>query len=368
MYLPDKVGALAAAKDALRPGGRYAAIVFSEADRNRFFSVPISIIRRNAELPAPGARRCPGRSPPRTSASCLEGAGFQDVEVHRVEAPLQLALGRRVHPARTGVVRRAAPDARGPRRARAGGDVGRDRGCAAASSRAAGEFSGPCELLVGAGDEARAIERRPGRAIAWSSRAPEGDQAARVQVVRRPGRDPARAGRRRRRRPERLRQVERLRLDPLGDRLDEPGRAARREARRRPLRRLGRPPAGRLLRGRPALRQRRRRVARPAVQRGLGRAPPAPRRRGPVPRQQDAGPPHRPGRAALRRRPRRRSALGHLAGPRRDGAQLEAGRAARADRGGRRARPLQAPPPSRRAEARACRASRSTARATSRTR
>ena len=47
---------------------------------------------------------------------------------------------------------------------------------------------------------------------------------------------------------------------------------------------------------------------------------------------------------------------------------VEAGRAARARRGGGRARPLQAPPPSRRAEARARRRSRSSARATSRPR
>ena len=83
--------------------------------------------------------------------------------------------------------------------------------------------------------------RRPWAPLASLSRAPQSDQAARVQVVRRPGRDPSRIRGRGRGRPERVGQVERLRLDPLGDRLDEPGRAARREARRRPVRRLGRP-------------------------------------------------------------------------------------------------------------------------------
>src|SRR5690242_8555374 len=53
MYLPDKAAGLAAVRRALRPGGRYAALVFSEPERNRFFSVPIGIIRRNAGLPAP---------------------------------------------------------------------------------------------------------------------------------------------------------------------------------------------------------------------------------------------------------------------------------------------------------------------------
>ena len=53
MYLPDKARALETARAALRPGGRYAALVFAEPDRNRFFSVPISIIRARAALPPP---------------------------------------------------------------------------------------------------------------------------------------------------------------------------------------------------------------------------------------------------------------------------------------------------------------------------
>ena len=63
-------------------------------------------------------------------------------------------------------------------------------------------------------------------------------------------------------------------------------------------------PAGRLLRGRAALRQRGRRAGRAAVRRGLDHAPPAPRRRGAVPRQRRDGPPHGSRRAARRRRPR----------------------------------------------------------------
>ena len=53
MYLPDKQRALEEARAALRPGGRYAALVFAEPDRNRFFSVPIAIIRERAGLPPP---------------------------------------------------------------------------------------------------------------------------------------------------------------------------------------------------------------------------------------------------------------------------------------------------------------------------
>jgi SAM-dependent methyltransferase len=56
IYFPDRRKALARMKRALRPGGRIAAIVYSTAERNAFFSLPISIIRRRAQLPPPASR------------------------------------------------------------------------------------------------------------------------------------------------------------------------------------------------------------------------------------------------------------------------------------------------------------------------
>ncbi len=149
MYLPDKLGALAAAKDALRPGGRYAAIVFSEADRNRFFSVPISIIRRNAELPAPGPG-VPGPFSATNLGELLEGAGFQDVEVHRVEAPLQLATAAectQLERESFGALHQMLAGLDEPAREATWAEIE----VALREFEAAGEFSGPCELLVGAG-------------------------------------------------------------------------------------------------------------------------------------------------------------------------------------------------------------------------
>ena len=145
-----------------------------------------------------------------------------------------------------------------------------------------------------------------GRSLASPPRAPERDQAAWLQVVPRSGRGPARAGRGRGRRAERLREVERLRRDRLGGRL---ARSVASCARRSPTtcsspaRPSGRPtdycevellfdnadgdgPAR--LRG------------------ALDLAAAAPRRRGPVPRQPHGRPPHRPRRAARRPRARRR--------------------------------------------------------------
>ena len=90
MYLPDKAEALASARRVLRPGGRYAALVFAEADANGFFSVPISIIRTNAQLPPP-APGLPGPFSATNLEELLVAGGFSNVEVRRVEAPLRLA-------------------------------------------------------------------------------------------------------------------------------------------------------------------------------------------------------------------------------------------------------------------------------------
>ncbi|WP_448624929.1 class I SAM-dependent methyltransferase [Geodermatophilus sp. URMC 64] len=92
MYFPNRRAALAGMHRALRRGGRIAAIVFSTPERNAFFSVPVSIIRRAAQLPAPA----PGQPGPFTLGSpgvldeALSTAGFDDIRVEAVPAPLRL--------------------------------------------------------------------------------------------------------------------------------------------------------------------------------------------------------------------------------------------------------------------------------------
>ncbi|HZQ82593.1 MAG TPA: class I SAM-dependent methyltransferase [Gaiellaceae bacterium] len=149
MYMPDKERSLAQARAALRPGGRYAALVFAEADRNGFFSVPISIIRRRAELPPPA----PGLPGPFSAANLdelLESAGLTGVEVHRVQAPLRLASAAectQLERESFGALHQML--AKLP--AAEQDDVWREIEAELARFEGPDGFVGPCELVVGSG-------------------------------------------------------------------------------------------------------------------------------------------------------------------------------------------------------------------------
>lgn len=96
IYFPDQQRALAGVRNALKPGGRFATITYSTADNNGFFSLPVSIIRERAQLPAP----LPGQPGPfslgtrEVLRATLEQAGFRDVEVELVAAPLNLGCAK----------------------------------------------------------------------------------------------------------------------------------------------------------------------------------------------------------------------------------------------------------------------------------
>jgi ubiquinone/menaquinone biosynthesis C-methylase UbiE len=93
IYFPDRQKALSAMKRVLTPDGRFAAIVYSTPEANAFFSIPIAIIRRRAQLPPP----LPGQPGPFSLgkdgmlAETLREAGFRDVVVERMEAAVRLA-------------------------------------------------------------------------------------------------------------------------------------------------------------------------------------------------------------------------------------------------------------------------------------
>jgi SAM-dependent methyltransferase len=92
IYFPNREGALRAAYGLLKAGGRVVLASFSTPDQNRFFSIPISIIRRRAQLPPP-APGMPGPfslGAPGVMESALSTAGFKDVTVEAVQTPLRL--------------------------------------------------------------------------------------------------------------------------------------------------------------------------------------------------------------------------------------------------------------------------------------
>lgn len=91
IYFPDQQRALAEMRRVLRRGGRVSAIVYSTPERNGFFSIPVSIIRRIANLPAP-APGLPGPfslGAPGVLARAYEQAGFRDIEVQAIDAPVR---------------------------------------------------------------------------------------------------------------------------------------------------------------------------------------------------------------------------------------------------------------------------------------
>lgn len=92
IYFPDQARALTGIRRTLRPGARFAAIVYSTAAANEFFSLPVSIIRTRAQLPppAPGQPGPFSLGGPGVLAEALSAAGFSDVRVDAVAAPLRL--------------------------------------------------------------------------------------------------------------------------------------------------------------------------------------------------------------------------------------------------------------------------------------
>ena len=92
IYFPNQQKALAGMRRALKPGGKIAAVVYSTPENNKFFSVPISIIRRRAQLPPP----LPGQpgpfslGNPRVLEEVFESAGLTEVHSQVLSAPLHL--------------------------------------------------------------------------------------------------------------------------------------------------------------------------------------------------------------------------------------------------------------------------------------
>lgn len=152
IYFPDQQRALAGMRRVLRPGGRVGAIVYSTPDKNRFFSGPVGIIRRRAQLPPP----LPGQPGPFSLGGpgvleeAYRAAGFTQIRVETVSAPLRM-------PSAADCVR-FERESFGALHQMLGGlsEVERDATWEEIASElrqfeGPDGFEGPCELLVGVG-------------------------------------------------------------------------------------------------------------------------------------------------------------------------------------------------------------------------
>jgi len=152
IYFPDQPRALGGMLHALRPGGRVAAVVYSTPEANAFFSIPVRIIRARAGLPAP----LPGQpgpfslGAPGVLAATLEGAGCTDVEVRTVPSPVELPSAAecvRFERESFGALHQMMRTLSEAEQAETWVEIEDEL------SQFEGEsgFTGPCEMLVGAG-------------------------------------------------------------------------------------------------------------------------------------------------------------------------------------------------------------------------
>jgi len=152
IYFPDQIKALSGMFDQLRPGGKVGAITYAGADLNGFFSVPVGIIRRRAALPPP----LPGQpgpfslGDPDVLAARFEEAGFRDVQVERVNAPVRLKSAAeclQFEQESFGALHQMLAGLTEPEQDDAWAEIETALG----EFEVSGKFEGPCEMLVACG-------------------------------------------------------------------------------------------------------------------------------------------------------------------------------------------------------------------------
>jgi trans-aconitate methyltransferase len=89
MFLTDVVEGLRRIRQALKPGARLAAAVWSALERNPHIAIPFEIAAQFGKAPPEGSpmRRAAALGGPGVFASALETAGFIEVEVRPVATP-----------------------------------------------------------------------------------------------------------------------------------------------------------------------------------------------------------------------------------------------------------------------------------------
>lgn len=152
IYFPNRQRALSGMRARLRETGKIGAMVYSTAEKNLFFSVPVSIIRRRAALPAP----LPGQpgpfslGTPDVLESVFAAAGFRDVEIAAIEAPLRLRSAAeclQFEQESFGALHQMLAGLSDVEQDETWDEIERALG----EYECDGRFEGPCEMLVGVG-------------------------------------------------------------------------------------------------------------------------------------------------------------------------------------------------------------------------
>jgi ubiquinone/menaquinone biosynthesis C-methylase UbiE len=152
IYFPDQHKALSGMLRALKPGGRIASVVYSTAQNNEFFSIPVSIIRKRAQLPPP----LPGQPGPFSLGGdgvleeAYRGAGFRETETRVVPSPLRLSSAAecvRFERESFGALHQMMSGLPETEREAVWEEIERELG----RFEGPDGFEGPCEMLVGAG-------------------------------------------------------------------------------------------------------------------------------------------------------------------------------------------------------------------------
>jgi SAM-dependent methyltransferase len=152
IYLPDQHTAFTGMRRVLKPGGRLAGIVYSTPEANPFFSIPVAIIRRRANLPSPASGQ-PGPfslGSPGVIEAAYERAGFTDIEVRHIDAPLRLTSAAecvRFERESFGALHQMLAGLSESEREGAWHEIERELSQFQSDSG----FEGPCELTVAAG-------------------------------------------------------------------------------------------------------------------------------------------------------------------------------------------------------------------------
>ena len=152
IYFPDQQKALSGMKHQLQDNGKVAAMVYSTAEMNPFFSIPVSIIRRRAKLPAPLAGQPGPFSLGAEGAleTAFAQAGFRDIEVRRIDAPVRVSSAAecmQFEQESFGALHQMLSGLSDTEKDEAWNEIEE----ALSQFESHGRFEGPCEMLVAVG-------------------------------------------------------------------------------------------------------------------------------------------------------------------------------------------------------------------------